>query len=236
MFRTVLTMLTSKFCTNLEQIVLFLGANFGKLSNKRLSIRCFEQKGGGKIERKTKTLALLLTTVFAIAAAGLVASTYAQTSTTSSSTTTTTAPSTASDNAAALQPWGMGMMMGIQGFEGGPGGRGDRFGDGFGGQMGNIQASSAYNETVGNILGNDTDVQKLVSQGYNVTSIRPILSSTISADGTVTIKASTAIVTMQNGTSGFATVNVDITNAKVTQITIITRTVIDKSTTTATTS
>lgn len=114
----------------------------------------------------------------------------------------------------------------------GPGGRGDAFG----GPMGNIEVSSAYNQTVTNILGNDTDVQKLVSQGYNVTTINPILSSKIGADGTLTTKASTAIVTMQNGTSGFATVSVDITSAKVTQIEIITRTVIDKSTTATTTS
>ena len=106
----------------------------------------------------------------------------------------------------------------------------------FGGPMGNIEVSSAYNQTVSNILGNDTDVKNLVSQGYNVTSINPILISTIGADGTLTTKASTAIVTMQNGTSGFATVSVDITNAKVTQITVITRTVIDKSTTSTTTS
>jgi len=171
--------------------------------------------------------------ISAIAVAGLVASTYAQTNTTSPSTTATTTPSTAIDNATVPPPMGMGMMMGDQGFAGGPG---DRFGDGFGEQMENIEISSAYNQTISNILGNDTDVQKLVSQGYNVTLIRPILSSTINADGTVTTKASTAVVTMQNGNSGLATISIDITNAKVTQIIIVTRTVIDKSTTSTTTS
>ena len=97
-----------------------------------------------------------------------------------------------------------------------------------GGPIDNIEISSAYNQTVNNILGNDTDVQNLVSQGYNVTSIRPILTSTISADGTVTTQATTAMVTLQNGTSGYATVSVDITNVKVTQIVILTRTVINK--------
>ena len=179
---------------------------------------------------------MLLLAISAIAVAGLVASTYAQTNTTSPSTTTTTTPSTTIDNATVPPPMGMGMMMGDQAFSGGRGDPGDRFGDAFGGSMGSIEISSAYNQTINNILGNDTDVQKLVSQGYNMTLIRPVLTSTINADGTVTTKASTAIVTMQNGNSGFATVSVDITNAKVTQIIIITRTVIDKSTTATTTS
>jgi hypothetical protein len=41
-------------------------------------------------------------------------------------------------------------------------------------------------------------------------------------------KATTATAMLQNGTSGYATVNVDVENARVTQIVIITRTVIDK--------
>jgi hypothetical protein len=101
---------------------------------------------------------------------------------------------------------------------------------GFGSSMGCIEVSAEYNHTVNNILGNDTDVQKLISEGHTVTAIRPMLSSAIAADGTVTIKASTAIVTLQNDTSGFATAKVDVTNAKVTEIVIVTRTVIDKST------
>lgn len=44
-------------------------------------------------------------------------------------------------------------------------------------------------------------------------------------------KAASAVVLLQNDTSGYATVNVDMTNAKVTQIVTITRTVIDKSST-----
>ena len=96
--------------------------------------------------------------------------------------------------------------------------------------MGNIEVSAEYNQTVNQILSKDTDVKNLFSQGYNVTTIRPILSSTMSGDGTVTVKATTAIVKLLNGTSGYAAVKVDITNAKVTQIVILTRTVIDKST------
>jgi hypothetical protein len=92
-----------------------------------------------------------------------------------------------------------------------------------------IEVSSEYTANVNSILGNDTDVASLIQQGYNVTSINPIVKNIIEGDGTIATKANTAIVTMQNGISGYATVNVDVTNAKVTQITLITRTVIDKS-------
>jgi hypothetical protein len=74
-------------------------------------------------------------------------------------------------------------------------------------------------------------VQNLISQGYNVTSINPIVKNVIEGNGTLAAKATTAIVMMQNGTSGYATINVDVTNSQVTQIVTITRTVIDKSTT-----
>ncbi len=117
-------------------------------------------------------------------------------------------------------------MMGDQGFGGGPGGHRGKFG----GFTENMRISSEYNQTVTNILGNDADVQNLISEGYTVMSIRPKIESVIGADGTITTKATTAIVTLQNGTTGYATVGLDITNAKVTQIVILTRTVIDKTT------
>ena len=98
------------------------------------------------------------------------------------------------------------------------------------GGMGNIEVSSEYTANVNAILDNDTDVQNLITEGYNVTSIRPIVKNVIGADGALTTKATTAIVTLQNGTSGYATVSVDVSQAKVTKIVIITRTVIDKTT------
>jgi hypothetical protein len=118
-----------------------------------------------------------------------------------------------------------GMMVGDQGF-GGHRGCGSRFRGG----IGNIEVSSEYTATVNAILDNDTDVQNLITEGYNVTSIHPIIKTVTGADGTVTTKATAAIVTLQNGTSGYATVSVDVEQAKVTRIVIITRTVIDKST------
>ena len=99
------------------------------------------------------------------------------------------------------------------------------------GGMGNIEVSSEYTANVNTILDGDSDVQDLVSQGYNVTSINPIVKNVIEADGTLVTKATTASVTLQNGTSGYATVSVDVEQATVTQIVIITRTVIDKTTT-----
>jgi len=95
------------------------------------------------------------------------------------------------------------------------------------GGMGNIEVSEEYTAAVNAILVKDSDVANLVSQGYNVTAIKPIIKTVVGADGTVTTKATTAVVLMQ-GTSGFATVKVDVTNQAVTEIVTITRTVIDK--------
>jgi hypothetical protein len=175
-----------------------------------------------KIERKTAAMALLLITACAAVIGGLMMTAQA---TETNSTTSTIAD--LNSNANSLQGWGMGdMMTGDQGFGRGPRGHG-----GFMGGMGNIEISSEYTETINAILENDTDVQNLIAEGYNVTSINPIVKNVIEADGTLVTKATTAIVTLQNGTSGYATASVDVEQAKVTQIVIITRTVIDKTTT-----
>jgi hypothetical protein len=183
----------------------------------------------GAIERKTAALTLVLLTALAALIGGVAATTLAAgaTTTTTTTETSTTATPELSGNATGLPFWGMGgMMMGDQGF----GGHRRGGGPGFMGGMGSIEVSSEYTATVNAILNNDTDVQNLISQGYNVTSIHPIIKSVIGADGTVTAKATTAMVTLQNGTSGYAVASVDISQAKVTQIVIFTRTVIDKTT------
>jgi len=113
------------------------------------------------------------------------------------------------------------MERGFGGFKGGP--RGHGFGD----LMRGIEISSAYTAKVNNILGNDTDAANLIAQGYNVTRIMPIIKTVVDGNGTVTTQATNATVLMV-GTSGYATVNVDISNSKVTQISTITRTVINK--------
>jgi hypothetical protein len=99
---------------------------------------------------------------------------------------------------------------------------------GLGGFGGSITVSQEFKDNVINITKSDPDVQKLLTEGYNITGVRPIISATVEADGTVTMKATTAIVSLQQGTTGRALVWVDIEQAKVTRIEILTRTVIEK--------
>ncbi len=167
-------------------------------------------------------LTLLTAVTFAAVIGGYMMTAQANETNSTPTDTNATATPTLEGNVTDL-PFG-GMMMGERGFGGGPGGHGR---GGMGGMEG-IEVSSEYTATVNTILSNDTDIQNLTNQGYNVTSINPVVKTTIGADGTLTTKASTAIVTLQNGTSGYATANVDIEQAKVTQIVILTRTVIDK--------
>ena len=173
-------------------------------------------------------MTLLLITAFATVIGGLLVTANAANATDTNSTTSdvTNLTTTDSSSTANTVPFGGmgGMIMGEQGFGEGHGGHRQ----GFMGGMGNVEVSSEYTANVNAILDNDTDVQDLISQGYNVKSINPIIKNVIEADGKLTTKATTAVATLQNGTSGFATVSVDISAAKVIQIVIITRTVIDK--------
>jgi hypothetical protein len=119
---------------------------------------------------------------------------------------------------------------------GGPGFGRRGFGwDGFGRGGGNITISQAYNNTVIGIAKNDSDVQNLLAEGYSITEVRPIISTVIGANGTVTSQATTAIVVLENTTanattsvSGKAFVTVNVPEGKVTRIEILTRTVIEK--------
>ena len=106
--------------------------------------------------------------------------------------------------------------------------RGMLFGMGGIGGFGPVEVSEEFKQTVTNIAGNDTDVQNLIVDGYNVTSVRPIIQTVIDAEGNVVTKATNAVLTLQKDTTGHASVMVDIEQAKVTQIVILTRTVIDK--------
>jgi hypothetical protein len=106
--------------------------------------------------------------------------------------------------------------------------RGMRFGMGGFGGFGPVEVSEEFKQTVTNIAGNDTDVQNLIADGYNVTSVRPIIKTVIDAEGNVVTKATNAVLTLQKDATGYASVMVDVEQAKVTQIVILTRTVIDK--------
>jgi hypothetical protein len=179
---------------------------------------------------------LLLITAFSTVVGGLLVTTNTANAVETYSTTSETNTLIATDmndNATAPPLGDLGsILMSDQGFGGGcrRGGGPGRHEHGFMGGFGNIEISSEYTANVNAILNNDADVQNLISQGYNVTSINPMVKSVVEADGTLTTKATTAIVTLQNGTSGYATVSVDVSQGKVAQIVIITRTVIDKTT------
>ena len=101
------------------------------------------------------------------------------------------------------------------------------------GQGGYIEVSEEFEENVMTIANNDSDVQQLLNDGYNATGvIRPIIKTVVDADGNVVTKATSAVVVLQKdteGAAGVASVLVDVENSKVTQIVILTRTVIDKS-------
>ena len=169
-----------------------------------------------KIDKKTTAISLIMLTALAATVGAITMTTFAATD--------TAVNAEPSQNTNQLQ-FGANLMMEqcFNGFGGGP--RGHR---GFMmGGMRNIEVSEEYTAAINAILGKDSDVQNLVSQRYNVTAINPIIKTIIGADGTVTTKASSAVVFMQ-GTSGFATIKVDVTNQAVTEIVTITRTVIDK--------
>ena len=120
---------------------------------------------------------------------------------------------------------GPGGPMAIGGGFGGPRGMGRGFG-GPGG-FGSIQVSSDFTQNVTNIVQNDSDVQNLLTQGFNITSIRPVISTVIDGNGNVVTSATTANVILQS-TTGRALVVVDLTRAKVTKIVTTITTVINK--------
>ncbi|MCW4046753.1 MAG: hypothetical protein NWE99_04215 [Candidatus Bathyarchaeota archaeon] len=103
-----------------------------------------------------------------------------------------------------------------------------RHGFGAFGGFGQIQVSTEFEQNVTDIAKNDADVQNLLADGYNVTAVRPIITTVIDANGNVVTKATSAILMLQKDTTGRATVLVDLEQAKVTQIVIETRTVIEK--------
>jgi hypothetical protein len=161
------------------------------------------------MERKIKTLMISAVLTLAVLS-GIAYMTYANGSTdnTSTATNTTWAYSDQYYNETRA-------FCGHHGFEG-------RNGFGF------ITVSQGFKDNVINIAKNDSDVQNLLADGYNITVFRPIISTTVEADGTVTMKATSAIVTLVQNTTGRATVWVNVEQAKVTRIEVLTRTVIEK--------
>lgn len=108
------------------------------------------------------------------------------------------------------------------------GGHGMGFGRHGMGGFGQIQVSDEYKTAVTTVAENDTDVQQLLSNGYNVTKVMPIIKTTIDAQGNVVTKATNATLAPVKDTTGVAFVSVDLQQSKVTQIVTYTRTVIEK--------
>ncbi len=95
-----------------------------------------------------------------------------------------------------------------------------------------VEVSEEFEQKVTSIAESDTDVQDLLTEGYNITAIRPIIKRVVDADGYLTTKTTNAIVVLHKDTSeasGRAIVSVDMDSEMVTKVVVITRTVIDKS-------
>ena len=190
------------------------------------------------IDRKTKGLALLTLVVIAAIASGILLTTQASNAaatttdlqssyntqlavlTTTTSDTTDSTDTVTGDASNIVPGWGQGPMgFGMHG-RGCGGGR-------FGG-FGPIEVSDEYKTAVTTIAENDADVQQLLADGYNVTRVMPIVKTVIDAEGNIATKATNATVVLEKDTTGVAFVSVDLTQNKVTQIVIYTKTVIEK--------
>ncbi|MCS7135846.1 MAG: hypothetical protein RMJ14_04140 [Nitrososphaerota archaeon] len=95
------------------------------------------------------------------------------------------------------------------------------------GCFGFVEVSEGFKERVLSIAKSDEDVQNLINDGYNIVGVRPIVKTIVEEDGSITKKATGAIVTL-NKDSARAIVKVDVENAKVTEIVILTETTITK--------
>jgi len=169
------------------------------------------------VNRKIAALALLSVIAFVAVIGGFLLTTQAaDTTATADANTANTATITVDSNCSDVLGWNFGGMgFGRHGF------------GGFGG-FGPVEVSSEFEQNVTNIAKSDTDVQNLLAEGYNITSVRPVIKNVVDANGYVTTKATSAIVMLQKDTSGRAAVFVNLEEGKVTRIVILTRTVIEK--------
>jgi hypothetical protein len=103
-----------------------------------------------------------------------------------------------------------------------------RGGLGRGGCFNSVEVSEEYKQKVIDIANSDSDVQKLLDEGYNITVVNPNIKWKVDSDGNVAAKATSATLVLRKGTTGRAIIQVDIELAKVTNIVISSRTVIDK--------
>ena len=183
---------------------------------------------------KTKALLLLSVIAVALVAGSLifVTQSLAKADTTTSVATDPETTPSSSVNATDNVPINFGgfgngpMAMGME-TRFGIGHRMDRgFAGGFGTQ--GIQVSADFTTNVTNIAKSDNDVQNLRSQGFNITSIRPVITTSIDGNGNIVTQASTANVLLVGNNGSRSFVVVDLSQAKVTKIVTLSVTEIDK--------
>jgi hypothetical protein len=176
--------------------------------------------GETNMNGKNKMLSIFSTLAIAMIATGIVLVPQMVSAAETGDETPVTTTSTDLQNEMAIPEWNVNCM--------GFGRLGPRFGRSGFGNFGPIEVSEEFKQTVTNIAESDQDVQNLVADGYNVTAVRPIIKTVVDAEGNVVTKATSAILLLQKDTTGHVTVLVNIEEAKVTQIVILTRTVIEK--------
>lgn len=90
-----------------------------------------------------------------------------------------------------------------------------------------IEVSEEYKKKVIDIATKDSDVAKLLEEGYNITAVRPIIKLYVGGDGTVTLRADEAVVVLRKNRD-IALVLVNVREERVTKILIRNTTVIEK--------
>lgn len=97
----------------------------------------------------------------------------------------------------------------------------------------NVELSEGFKEKVLGIASGDGDVQKLLSEGYNVSDIKVAhVKLTVQENGQITMEADKAVLLLVKSDGGRAFVEVDLKAEKVTRIVIVNVTVIEKGTAT----
>lgn len=96
-----------------------------------------------------------------------------------------------------------------------------------------IELSEGFREKVLKIASSDTDVQRLLGEGYNVSDIKVThMKLTVQENGQIIIESDKVMLMLTKGEGSRAFVEIDLKAEKVTKITIVNITVIDMSTST----
>ncbi len=181
------------------------------------------------MNNRTKALVLLSVILVSVVAGSFIFAMQSVKADTTPSVATDSEVTSSATNATSNSP------IAVDGFGNGPMmigmeprfGMGQRMGRGFGG-FGAVQVSSDFAANVTNIVNNDSDVQTLLNQGYNITSIRPVISTVVDGNGNIVTKVSTADLLLQGNNGSRAFVVVDLSQVKVTKVVTLTVTEIDK--------